>query len=102
MELPSQSVANLHCSPAAIIRGDGRLDMGAVTAAASFRFAKWLPGCIAETGARLIIGLGGMSANNYKEYFVPNGAEYLSTAGYGTGALLGRGAENVEAGYWSE
>ncbi|WP_275041711.1 hypothetical protein [Leisingera sp. ANG-M1] len=43
-----------------------------------------------------------MSSKDCKEYFVPNGAVYLSTVGYGTGALLGRGAENVEAGYWSE
>ncbi|WP_241479025.1 hypothetical protein [Leisingera sp. ANG-M1] len=56
MELSSQSVANFHCSPAATIRGDGRFGMGAVMAAASFRFAKWLPEWFAETGARLIIG----------------------------------------------
>jgi L(+)-tartrate dehydratase beta subunit len=102
MELPADSAANFHCSPAAVIREDGSFDMGAVTATASFRFAKWLPEWIAKTGAKLIIGKGGMSSKDYKEYFVPNGAVYLSTVGYGTGALLGRGVETVEAVHWHE
>lgn len=102
MELPSQSAANFHCSPAATIRPDGSFDMGAVTATASFRFSKWLPEWMAKTGAKLIIGKGGMSSKDYKEYFVPNGAIYLSTVGYGTGALLGRGVENVEAVHWRD
>ena len=102
MDLPSQSAANFHCSPAANIRADGSFDLGAVTATASFRFAKWLPEWMAKTGARLIIGKGGMSSKDYREYFVPNGAVYLSTVGYGTGALLGRGVETVEAVHWHE
>ena len=102
MELPSKSAANFHCSPAARINTDGSFDMGAVTATASFRFAKWLPEWMAKTGAKLIVGKGGMSAKDYKEYFVPNGAIYLSTVGYGTGALLGRGVERVEAVHWNE
>ncbi|MGC1261503.1 MAG: fumarate hydratase C-terminal domain-containing protein, partial [Jannaschia helgolandensis] len=39
---------------------------------------------------------------DYKAFFVPNGAIYLSTVGYGTGALLGRGVEKVEAVHWNE
>lgn len=100
LELPAQSAANFHCSPAARINEDGSFDMGAVTATASFRFAKWLPEWMEKTGARLIIGKGGMSSADYKRYFVPNGAVYLSTVGYGTGALLGRGIEAVEAVHW--
>jgi len=102
MELPSESAANFHCSPAARINPDGSFDMGAVTATASFRFAKWLPEWMAKTGAKLIIGKGGMSSKDYIEYFVPNGAVYLTTVGYGTGALLGRGVESVEAVHWNE
>lgn len=101
MELPAQSAANFHCSPAARINPDGSFDMGAVTATASFRFAKWLPEWIAKTGAKLIVGKGGMTSKDYKDYFVPNGAVYLSTVGYGTGALLGRGVEKVEAVHWN-
>jgi len=100
LELPSSSAANFHCSPAARINDDGSFEMGAVTATASFRFAKWLPEWMAKTGAKLIIGKGGMTSKDYRGYFVPNGAIYLSTVGYGTGALLGRGIENVEAVHW--
>ena len=102
MELPSQSAANFHCSPAARINPDGTFEMGAVTATASFRFAKWLPEWLEKSGAKLVIGKGGMSSKDYKKYFVPNGAIYLSTVGYGTGALLGRGVEKVEAVHWNE
>lgn len=101
MDLPSESATNFHCSPAAAIRDDGSLEMGAVTATASFRFARWLPEWMAKTGAKLIIGKGGMSSKDYREFFVPNGAIYLSTVGYGTGALLGRGVEKVEAVHWN-
>lgn len=102
MDLPAESAANFHCSPAARINDDGTFDMGAVTATASFRFNKWLPEWMEKTGAKLIIGKGGMSSKDYKGYFVPNGAVYLSTVGYGTGALLGRGIEKVEAVHWND
>ena len=102
MDLPAESATNFHCSPAARINPDGSFEMGAVTATASFRFAKWLPEWLAKSGAKLIIGKGGMSSKDYKSYFVPNGAFYLSTVGYGTGALLGRGVESVEAVHWNE
>lgn len=102
MHLPTESAANFHCSPAARINDDGSFEMGAVTATASFRFAKWLPEWFEKSGAKLIIGKGGMTSKDYKSYFVPNGAIYLSTVGYGTGALLGRGIEKVEAVHWEE
>jgi len=102
MELPRDSAANFHCSPAASINDDGTFTMGAVTATASFRFAKWLADWMEKSGAKLIIGKGGMTSADYKSYFVPNGAVYLTTVGYGTGALLGRGVENVEAVHWNK
>jgi len=102
MDLPRLSAANFHCSPAATIHEDGTFDLGAITATASFRFTKWLPTWMEKTGAKLIIGKGGMTSKDYKSYFVPNGAVYLSTVGYGTGALLGRGVEKVEAVHWNE
>lgn len=102
MELPRESAANFHCSPAATINADGSFTMGAVTATASFRFEKWIGEWFAKSGAKLIVGKGGMAPRTYKEHFVPNGAIYLTTVGYGTGALLGRGVENVEAVHWNE
>lgn len=102
MELPAESAANFHCSPAARINDDGTFELGAVTATASFRFAKWIGEWMAKSGAKLIIGKGGMSPETYKEHFVPNGAIYLTTVGYGTGALLGRGVKRVKTVHWNK
>ncbi|HRD78741.1 MAG TPA: fumarate hydratase C-terminal domain-containing protein [Hyphomicrobiaceae bacterium] len=94
--------ANFHCSPAAAIEPDGRLNVGAVTATASFRFAKWLDGWFRISGCNVIIGKGGMSSEIYRKSFVPVGAIYLTTVGYGTGALLGRGIKKVVAAHWAK
>ena len=102
MELPLESAANFHCSPAAAIREDGTYNLGAVTATASFRFSKWIGEWLAKSGAKLIIGKGGMSVEDYRQHFVPNGAIYLTTVGYGTGALLGRGVKRVKTVHWNE
>lgn len=91
---------NFHCAPAASQNDDGTYRVGAVTATASFRFAKYLDRWFGETGTKVIIGKGGMSQKHYNELFVPHGAVYLTTVGYGTGALLGRGIKGVEAVNW--
>ena len=96
MDLPKESGANFHCSPAASISDDGSISMGAVTATASFRFSKWIGDWLTLSGAKLILGKGGMTSKDYKQHFVPNGAIYLTTVGYGTGALLGRGITRVK------
>src|SRR5262245_16902299 len=94
--------ANFHCSPAATLHADGSATVGAVTATASFRFAKWLDGWFKLSGCNIIIGKGGMTSDIYKRCFVPNTAIYLTTVGYGTGALLGRGIKRVLATYWTQ
>jgi L(+)-tartrate dehydratase beta subunit len=91
---------NFHCSPAATVEADGRLNVGAVTATASFRFSKWMKDWFRISGAKVIIGKGGMSEADYRSLFVPVGAIYLTTVGYGTGALLGRGIKKVRAAHW--
>jgi L(+)-tartrate dehydratase beta subunit len=91
---------NFHCSPAATVEADGTLNVGAVTATASFRFSKWMADWFRVSGARVIIGKGGMSEADYLKLFVPAGAVYLTTVGYGTGALLGRGIKRVRAAHW--
>jgi L(+)-tartrate dehydratase beta subunit len=91
---------NFHCSPAASVGSDGSYTVGAVTATASFRFAKWLDGWFALSGCNIIIGKGGMTSEIYRRSFVPNRAIYLTTVGYGTGALLGRGIRRVAGVHW--
>lgn len=93
---------NFHCSPAAAVEDDGSFNIGAVTATASFRFSKWMKTWFEISGAKMIIGKGGMSEADYKALFVPAGAIYLSTVGYGTGALLGRGIKRVREVHWLE
>ena len=95
-------LANFHCSPAASVNADGSHTVGAVTATASFRFAKWLDGWFELSGCNIIIGKGGMTSEIYRNSFVPNNAIYLTTVGYGTGALLGRGIKRVAGVYWLE
>jgi len=100
LDLPAESGANFHCSPAATIKPDGSYEMGAVTATASFRFTKWIGPWLEQSGATLILGKGGMSPEDYRTHFVKHGAIYLTTVGYGTGALLGRGVKRVKDVHW--
>lgn len=100
--LKSLGNANFHCSPAASVNEDGTYNLGAVTATASFRFARWLKQWFEVSGCRVIIGKGGMTEEDYRTHFVPNGAIYLSTVGYGTGALLGRGIKRIIDVHWLE
>jgi L(+)-tartrate dehydratase beta subunit len=94
--------ANFHCSPAAARQADGSFVVGGVTATASFRFSKWMPQWLDLTGTRIVIGKGGMRDQDYKQVLAPRNTVYLTTVGYGTGALLGRGVKRVQAVHWLE
>lgn len=98
--LTELSNANFHCSPAAAVEPDGSYTVGGVTATASFRFARWMPQWLERSGAKIIIGKGGMALEDYRNILVPAGAIYLTTVGYGTGALLGRGIKGVRDVHW--
>ena len=100
VDLRSISNVNFHCSPAAAPDGQGGYNVGAVTATASFRFSKWIPRWLEQTDCRILIGKGGMPADDYKQVLAPGGAIYLTTVGYGTGALLGRGIKRVREVHW--
>ena len=100
VDLSTVSGVNFHCSPAAAPNKEGGYKVGAVTATASFRFAKWMSAWLKITGSNIIIGKGGMSVEDYQQVLAPAGAIYLTTVGYGTGALLGRGIKRVRDVYW--
>ncbi len=100
VNLDGLSNCNFHCSPAASRGGDGSFKVGGVTATASFRFSKWMRDWLELTGTRIVMGKGGMPAKDYKEILAPMGAVYLTTVGYGTGALLGRGITRVRDVFW--
>jgi len=94
------SNVNFHCSPAASVNDDGTYNVGAATGTASFRFSKWMKAWFELSDCKIIIGKGGMSLDDYRDHFVPNQAVYLTTVGYGTGALLGRGIKRVIDVHW--
>ncbi|NIA69303.1 fumarate hydratase [Pelagibius litoralis] len=94
------SNVNFHCSPAAAPQPDGGYVIGGVTATASFRFSKYLGDWLDLTGTKIVIGKGGMPRDDYKKVLASRAAVYLTTVGYGTGALLGRGVKAVRAVHW--
>ena len=102
LDLSNTSNVNFHCSPAAAVEADGSYTVGAVTATASFRFSKWMQKWFDISGCKVVIGKGGMPVEDYSQVFVPKGAVYLTTVGYGTGALLGRGIKQVLEVHWLE
>jgi len=100
--LATISNVNFHCSPAAAPADDGGYDIGGVTATASFRFSKYMESWLDLTSTKIIIGKGGMPRDDYKNILAPRGAIYLTTVGYGTGALLGRGVKGVKDVLWMD
>lgn len=93
---------NFHCAPAAGKRADGRYAVEAVTATASFRFGKSMQPWFERSGARVIVGKAGLTERAYGEWFVPYGAVYLTTVGYGMGAAYGRSITRVLDVHWVE
>ena len=91
---------NFHCSPAATVRPDGTYAVEAVTATASFRFGKSMTRWFERSGAKLIVGKAGLTELAYREWFVPHGAVYLTTVGYGLGAAYGRCIRRVREVHW--
>jgi len=91
---------NFHCSPAASVGADGRHVVEAVTATASFRFGKSMTAWFERSGSRVIVGKAGLTERAYREWFVPHGAVYLTTVGYGLGAMYGRAIRGVREVHW--
>ena len=91
---------NFHCSPAASVRPDGSYSVEAVTATASFRFGKSMAAWFERSGAKVIVGKAGLTELAYREWFVPHGAVYLTTVGYGLGAMYGRSIKRVLDVHW--
>jgi L(+)-tartrate dehydratase beta subunit len=91
---------NFHCSPAASVRPDGTYAVEAVTATASFRFGKSMSRWFDKTGAKVIVGKAGLTETAYREWYVPHGAVYLTTVGYGLGATYGRSIKRVVEVHW--
>jgi L(+)-tartrate dehydratase beta subunit len=94
--------ATFHCSPAICETAPGIYHVPSVTATASFRFAKFMPEFLKRYDILIVIGKGGMSSEIYKSAFKPNGTIYLTTIGYGLGAIYGKGILGVKDVVWKE
>ncbi len=103
-ELPASVRAltnvSFHCSPAATVRPDGTYAVAAVTATASFRFGKSMSRWFERSGTRVVVGKAGLTELAYREWFVPHGAVYLTTIGYGMGAAYGQCIRRVREVHW--
>jgi L(+)-tartrate dehydratase beta subunit len=93
------SNVNFHCSPAAVMHDDS-YNVKAVTGTASFRFGKWFDEFFTRSGVKIIIGKGGLTSADYKKWFVPHGAVYLTTVGYGLGATYGHTIKKIPIVHW--
>lgn len=102
IDLRNTCNVQFHCSPAVREDQPGKYTVSAVTGTASFRFSKYLEPMFQRYGLRAIIGKAGLTSGLYKTLFREFGAVYLSTMGYGFGALYGRGVEGVENVYWKD
>jgi len=94
--------ATFHCSPAISETAPGVFNVPSVTATASFRFARYMPQFLKRYGIRIVIGKGGMPQDVYREAFKPNGTIYLTTVGYGLGAIYGKGIKGVKDVIWKD
>ncbi|HXH84300.1 MAG TPA: fumarate hydratase C-terminal domain-containing protein [Candidatus Tectomicrobia bacterium] len=99
-EVRAATNVNFHCSPAAAVRPDGTYAVEAVTATASFRFGKSMSRWFERSGARVVVGKAGLTELAYREWFVPHGAVYLTTVGYGMGAAYGQCIRRVVSVHW--
>jgi L(+)-tartrate dehydratase beta subunit len=91
-----------HCSPAVSEPHPGEYHIPSVTATASFRFSKYVPQLLERYGVRAVIGKGGMQEEVYQTAFRQHGAIYLTTVGYGLGAIYGQGIRRVRDVFWKD
>jgi L(+)-tartrate dehydratase beta subunit len=94
--------ATINASPTVREIEPGLYKVPSITGTASFRFAKYMSEFLKRYNISILIGKGGMSSEIYKKCFQPNGAIYLTTIGYGMGAIYGRGISGVKDVAWKK
>jgi L(+)-tartrate dehydratase beta subunit len=89
-------------SPAGVEVSPGHFEVASLQATAGFRYAKWMRPLVDSYGVRAVISKGGMPEETYRELGDQFGAVFLTTMGYGLGAIYGRAVKSVRAVYWKE
>ena len=80
----------------------GRFEVASLQATAGFRYAKWMRPLVETYGVRAVISKGGVSQETYRELGDRFGVVFLTTVGYGLGAIYGRAVKRVRAVHWKE
>jgi L(+)-tartrate dehydratase beta subunit len=102
LDLGQTCNVTFHCSRAVSEPSPGEYHIPSVTATASFRFAKYVPFLLERYGVHAVIGKGGMQEEVYQTAFRQHGAIYLTTVGYGLGAIYGQGIRRVHDVIWKD
>ncbi len=102
IDLGRECNVSFQSSPAGVETSPGEYQIASFQATAGFRYAQYMPQLLGEHGVKAVVGKAGMSEEVYRDVFRPNGAVYLSTVGYGLGAIYGRGIKRVQAVYWAD
>ena len=89
-------------SPAGVEVRPGEFEVASLQATAGFRYARWMESLCARYGVRAVISKGGMPEEVYQQLGDRYGVVFLSTMGYGLGAIYGRGVKRVRAVHWKE
>jgi L(+)-tartrate dehydratase beta subunit len=87
-------------SPAGVEVRPGEFEVASLQATAGFRYARWMEDLCAKYGVRAVISKGGMPEDVYQALGDRFGVVFLSTMGYGLGAIYGRGVKKVRAVHW--
>ena len=89
-------------SPAGVEVAPGQFEVASLQATAGFRYARWMEPLCRDYGVRCVISKGGMPEEVYRELGNRYGVVFLSTMGYGLGAIYGKAVKRVRAVYWKE
>jgi L(+)-tartrate dehydratase beta subunit len=87
-------------SPAGVEVRPGEFEVASLQATAGFRYARWMEDLCGRYGVRAVISKGGMPEDVYQALGNRFGVVFLSTMGYGLGAIYGRGVRRVRDVFW--
>ena len=89
-------------SPAGVEVAPGQFEVASLQATAGFRYARWMEPLCREYGVRCVISKGGMPEEVYRSLGDRYGVVFLSTVGYGLGAIYGKAVTRVRAVHWKD
>jgi L(+)-tartrate dehydratase beta subunit len=87
-------------SPAGVEVRPGEFEVASLQATAGFRYARWMRPLCETYATRAVISKGGMPEQVYAELGDAFGVIFLTTMGYGLGAIYGRAVKRVRAVHW--